>query len=249
MNTGTIMHTETSMVNINQSAPERLSIIIPVYNEAAHIRSVIDTIRMVILPNDIRKEIIIVDDKSTDGTDAILQKYANEPDIKLFRHEQNLGKTAAVLLGVKHASGSIIVLQDGDLEYSPMEYPNLIIPILAGRTKVVYGSRWKGSIRKMKFINRIANQISTTTTNLLLGTRLTDVFCCHKAFRKEVLNSLTITSINFMFDSELTVKLLRYGHQIEEVPIQYVARSRQDGKKMNWIFALEMYWGLIKYRF
>ncbi len=228
---------------------EKLSVIIPVYNEAAHIKSVLDGIREVVLPNSVEKEIIVVDDSSTDGTAAILARYKNTPEMKIFHHDKNKGKTAAVLRGIKESTGTIIVLQDGDLEYRPTEYPKLLDPILSGRTKVVFGSRWLGSIKKMKLINRIANRISTATVNLLLGAQLTDVFCCHKAFRREVLNGIEITSKNFAFDSELTVKLLSLGYRIEEVPIGYIARSKSDGKKMTWPFALQMYGGLLKYKF
>ncbi len=228
---------------------EKLSVIIPVYNEAAHIESVLDGIREVVLPNCVEKEIIIVDDSSTDNTVEILAGYKKMSDIKIVYHDKNKGKTAAVLRGIKESTGTILVLQDGDLEYKPSEYPKLIAPILSGRTKVVFGSRWLGSIKKMKLINRIANRISTVTVNLLLGAQLTDVFCCHKVFRREVLNGINITSKNFAFDSELTVKLLGLGYKIEEVPIDYIARSKSDGKKMNWYFALQMYAGLLKYKF
>ncbi|MBI4430271.1 MAG: glycosyltransferase family 2 protein [Candidatus Omnitrophica bacterium] len=228
---------------------EKLSVIIPIYNEAAHIKSVLDSVREVVLPNFVGKEVIVVDDSSTDDTAEILAAYKKTSGIKIVHHEKNKGKTAAVLRGIQESTGTIIVLQDGDLEYKPAEYPKLIDPILSGRAKVVFGSRWLGSIKKMKLLNRIANRISTITVNLLLGAQLTDVFCCHKAFRREVLNGIEITSKNFAFDSELTVKLLSLGYRIEEVPIDYTARSKSDGKKMNWHFALQMYNGLIRYKF
>ena len=239
---------ETRMVK-TEIQNETLSIIIPVYNEAAHIEQVIQSVQRVVLPEFVFKEVIIVDDNSTDGTDKILESFKNVPEIKIFRHTKNQGKTAAILSGISKCSGTIILLQDADLEYKPSEYPKLIAPIVAGGTKVVYGSRWLGSIKKMKFLNRIANRISTLTTNVLLGSKLTDVYCCHKAFRREVLDNLTMTSRKFAFDSELSVKLLQSGFKIEEVPIDYVARTKHDGKKMNWLLALHMYWGLIKYRF
>lgn len=227
----------------------KISIIIPAYNESAFIRSVINKVESVRLGEYVTREIIIIDDGSTDDTKEMLNTYTGNSSVKIFHLKTNMGKGAAIKLGLENSSGDIILIQDADLEYDPNDYPKLIGPIASGRASIVYGSRFKGSIKNMLFINRVANIISNLTVNLLFGTRISDINTCYKAFRKSILEDIAINSNDFAFDTEMTAKLLKRGYKIEEIPINYTARSGQDGKKMNWIKALRMYFGIIKYRF
>lgn len=227
----------------------KLSIVIPAYNEARYISAIIRQVQAALLPDGVSKEIIVVDDCSTDETYQQLSQFERDPSVKIIRHSKNMGKTAGVMSGIQAATGDFILIQDADLEYSPADYANLLKPIIEGKTKVVYGSRWLGSIENMQPINRISNRISTKTVNLLYGLHLTDIYGCYKVFPKELFEKVKITSSHFTFDSEITAKLLGLGYQIVEAPIHYKARSRKDGKKINWRKALLMYWGLIQYRF
>lgn len=226
-----------------------LSIIIPTFNEERTIRSVIEKVQSVPLSDGVRKEIIVVDDGSTDGTSKILEGYHQDPSIKVFHKDQNEGKTSAVIVGIKNASGDILLIQDADLEYNPDDYPALIKPIVTRQSSIVYGSRFKGTIEGMTLINRTANCLSSRTFNLLFSTNLSDINTCYKVFNKDVLKDITITSQNFGFDIEVTAKVVRKGYSVHEVPISYTARSRVEGKKMNWSMACQLYWEIIKYRF
>lgn len=226
----------------------RLSIIIPVYNEERTIARVIDRVISVMLPSGIERELVIVNDGSVDRTSEILESYYNHPTIKIF-YQVNQGKTTALLLGIAKASGDILLIQDADLEYDPDQYPILLAPILANQATVVYGSRFLGSIKKMFFINKMANIVSNIVLRLFYGVNITDVNTCFKVFRKEALQGLNICSKKFAFETEVTVKLIKRGTRILEVPIDYLARSKQEGKKINWLSALGMFWPIIKYRF
>jgi len=225
-----------------------LSIIIPIYNEESFIDMVIKKINSARLSGNIHKEIILINDGSTDQTNKRLQQYNNDPAIKIFHQDTNKGKTAAVKLGIQQSQGDIILIQDADLEYDPDDYQALLEPIITSRARVVYGSRFKGTIDNMSLINRFANIISNMTFNFLFRTRLTDINTCYKVFKKEVLKDPAITSKRkFTFDTEITAKLVQWGYTIYEVPIRYVARSKQEGKKITWKDALEMYWAIIQY--
>lgn len=226
----------------------KLSIIIPVYNEALFISGVIRKVRCVELPYGVTKEIIIIDDGSTDRTSAILNRYSADNTIRIYHKYNRTGKAAAIRLGIEKSGGDIILIQDADLEYNPEDYPMLIDPILKNKASVVYGSRFKGRLERMALINRIANLVSNITLNLLYKTNISDVNTCYKVFRKEVLNQINISSRGFMFETEITAKLLNLGYKIYEVPIRYRARLRKEGKKMTWLGALHMYWGIIKCR-
>jgi len=201
------------------------------------------------LQPEIAKEIIVVNDGSTDRTAMMLDTYQSHPEIKIFHHARNMGKASAVRLGIERAGGDVIVIQDADLELSPEDYPSLIEPIIQNRTHVVYGSRFKGTVKNMPVVNRIANMLSNATANLLFNSKLSDINTCYKMFRKSVLENIEITSEHFAFDAEITAKLLRKGHRILEIPIRYFGRSRSEGKKMMWLRALQVYWGIFKYRF
>ena len=223
--------------------------LIPVYNEENTIGHVIKKIKSVKLPCSMTKEIIVVNDGSTDYTLGILEQHSVDPEVKIFCQTRQSGKASALRLGIENSSGDIILIQDADLEYDPDDYPSLIGPIIKGEAEVVYGSRFKGKIEKMIPINKIANIISNITLNLLFNTKITDVNTCYKVFKKDVLKNISLDSNNFEFETEITAKLLKAGYRIQEVPIRYVARSKEEGKKMKWFDALMMYWGLIKYRF
>ena len=227
----------------------KLSIIIPAFNEELYIDSLLHQILAVSFPVGLSKEVIVVDDGSSDQTWQRLLSFDKPPFLKIFRNPTNLGKAAALKLGIKEASGDFILIQDADLEYSPNDYLYLLKPILEQQAEIVYGSRWRGSIQKMKRINWLANRISTHTVNLLCRTQLTDIYGCYKIFPKGLFNQIQIESRRFSFDSEVTIKLRKLGYSIVEVPIHYVARSRSEGKKINWRRALEMYWALIYFWF
>jgi glycosyltransferase involved in cell wall biosynthesis len=235
------------MEQLNNSAKTKLSIIIPVYNEERFINTVIKKVKSIKLPGDIAKEIIIINDASTDDTGKILKQYSSDSVIKIFHQEKNMGKSSAVRLGIERSTGDIILIQDADLEYAPDDYPQLIGPIIKNEASVVYGSRFKGTIEYMPLINRIANILSNITVNILFHTKITDIHTCYKVFKRDILKNIRITSKRFTFDTEVTVKILKLGCEIYEVPIRYAARTQKEGKKITWFQALEVYWGIIKY--
>ncbi len=224
-----------------------VSVIIPVFNEAHCIETTIRKLEEVNLSPDVSLEIIVVNDGSTDGVYCVLEKFAKNINIKIVNLSENKGKTNALRVGISKAKGNIIIIQDADLEYDPQYYPEVLLPILKGEEKIVYGSRFKGRIQKMKLVNRIANIISNITVNLISGTSLTDINTGLKAFSKEVLGDIEIVSEKFTFETEFTMKVLRAGYRIHEIPINYIARDK--GKKIRWLDALKMYAGIIKFRF
>jgi len=226
----------------------KLSIVIPAHNEESTIEEIISKVQAVSLPGGISREIVIVNDGSKDRTADILSRFSGQVDMVIV-HQSNQGKTAALLTGFKNATGDILLIQDADLEYDPHQYPKLLQPILEGRTEVVYGSRFLGRIDGMEPINRCANKISNWTFSFLYGVDLTDINTCYKVFTRRVWEGMVITSRNFAFETEFTVKLFSRGYTIKEVPIDYTARSRKAGKKIKWSTALEMFWPIIKYRF
>jgi glycosyltransferase involved in cell wall biosynthesis len=226
----------------------KLSVVIPAYNEESTIEAIILKVREAALPAGLSREIVVVNDGSKDGTAEILNRLSQPLGLVVI-HQHNQGKTAALLTGFKNATGDILLIQDADLEYDPNEYPKLLQPILDGTTQVVYGSRFLGRIKDMEPVNRLANAISNLTFKLLYGVEMTDINTCYKIFTRQAMEGITITSRNFAFETEFTVKLLRRGLKIKEVAINYTARSRQAGKKIKWSTALEMYWPIVKYRF
>jgi glycosyltransferase involved in cell wall biosynthesis len=227
----------------------KLSILIPVYNEEKTILQVIDKVKMTPVPESIEKEVIIVDDGSTDQTRSLLKALPETPFVKIYYHDKNKGKTAALVTGIEHAAGDYILIQDADLEYDPANYPRLLKPILEENRPVVYGSRFKGNIKNMAFINRIANHVSNVTMNMLFGQAITDLMTCYKVFRADILKSIPITSTRFSFETEITAKLFKRGVDILEIPIDYQARTRNEGKKITWGTALATYGVLLKCRF
>lgn len=225
----------------------KISIIIPVYNEVNVLPMVLDRVMKAALPAGCEKEIVIVDDGSTDGTSEVLDRYK---DLVMIHHSvENFGKGAAIRIGIRKATGDIVLIQDGDLEYDPNDYLQVLQPLVDGKATVVYGSRFMGNLKGMKFANWLANKILTFSANVLYGCRLTDEATAYKAFRMEVLRSMRLRCLRFEFCPEVTAKARRLGHHIHEVPIQYNARGILEGKKIRWQDGFHAMWTLVKYRF
>ncbi|MGA7669886.1 MAG: glycosyltransferase family 2 protein [Nitrolancea sp.] len=221
--------------------------VIPVYNEVGTIREILNQIRAVEMANP--RELIVVDDFSTDGTREILSEEAEgHPDTKVFLHSENLGKGAAVRTGLKHVTGDIIIIQDADLEYDPRDYVRLIRPIEEGRTKVVYGSRFLGEHKAMYFWHSLGNKVLTLTTNMMFDTTLTDMETCYKVFTADIGRKLKLNSNRWGFDPEITAKILKQGNRIYEVPIAYNGREFWEGKKISWKDGFTVLGTLIRYR-
>ena len=219
----------------------------PVYNEKTTIKEILRQVRSVDL-GEIDKEIIVVDDCSSDGTGDILRLEADS-SIKVFHHEKNQGKGAAVRTGLGKATGELVIIQDADLEYDPEEYLKLIDPVLKGKAKVVYGSRFTGERRNMLFWHYVGNRFLSLLTNVLYNTTISDMETCYKLFTREALDGITIKSNKFDFEPEITAKVLKKGIRIYEVPISYTGRELDEGKKISWKDAIPALWALAKYRF
>ncbi len=223
----------------------KLSVVIPVYNEEKTIRELID--RVCAVP--IEKEIIVVDDFSTDNTLSELKKLANEGKIRLFIHKANQGKGAACRTGIRQIKGDVVIIQDADLEYDPDDYPALLLPILQGKVKVVYGSRFLGPHKAMYYWHNVGNKLLTLITNVLFDTTLTDMETCYKVFTADIAHGLNLKSNRWGFDPEITAKILRKGNRIYEVPCSYNGREFWEGKKISWKDGFTIIATLLKYRF
>jgi glycosyltransferase involved in cell wall biosynthesis len=228
----------------------KLSVVIPVYNEQATIGKVIDRVRGVDLGS-IEKEIIVSDDGSTDSSADILAEYSrNFPElVTVHTSPINLGKGAAVRLGMTYATGDIIIIQDADLELDPSEYKRIVAPIVAGQSDVVYGSRFLGKSRGIRLRTRLANQFLTMLTNVLFGARLSDMETAYKAFRRELVDELRLRCVRFDFEPEITAKFLRAGCHIHEVPVGYTPRTEDEGKKLSMIDGIEAIYTLFRCKF
>jgi len=211
----------------------KLSIIIPCYNECATLRELLQRVRTVDL-GDVEREIIVVDDCSTDGTREIADDEARRGDVRVVHHRRNRGKGAAVQTGLRVASGDGVGIQDADLEYDPEDYLVLLRPIRAGRAKVVYGSRFLGERSAMRFWHSVGNRGLTLLTNVLYDTTLTDMETCYKMFTAEVAEKLRLREKRWGFDPEITARILRLGYRIYEVPVSYAGREYDEGKKISW---------------
>ncbi|HEY3397357.1 MAG TPA: glycosyltransferase family 2 protein [Armatimonadota bacterium] len=224
----------------------KLSVIMPAYNEAATIREIVA--RVLAEPHD--KELIIVDDGSTDGTRPLLAELAqSDSRVRVILHEKNRGKGAAVRTGLAAATGDIVLIQDADLEYDPTDYAVLLKPLELGRADVVYGSRFLGTHRAFLFWHLLGNRFLTGVTNLLYNATLTDMETCYKAIRRSFLEGMVLRSNHFDIEPELTAKLLKRRARLYEVPISYYGRDFAEGKKIHWYDGLGALWTLLKYRF
>ena len=223
-----------------------LSVVIPVYNEFENIGEIIKRVQSTKLA----QEIIVVDDGSTDGTQDLLQKLDGKRKVQIILHDHNQGKGAAVLTGLKAATGEILLIQDADLEYDPRDYPTLMQPIKEGVADVVYGSRFLGGPHRVTmFWHMVANRLLTFMTNILYNTILTDMETGYKVFRREVIEGMVIRAKRFDFEPEFTAKVLKRHYRIYEVPISFNPRDYSQGKKIKLKDAFEAVWTLLKYRF
>ena len=224
-----------------------LSVVIPVYNEAQTIAAVME--RVLKAPVDLPREIIVVDDASTDGTRELLQRLP-PGEIRVVLHDVNQGKGAAIRTGIAHATGDIILIQDADLEYDPRDYPLLLEPILEDQADVVFGNRFHGGPhRVLYFWHYAANRGLTLLTNLLTGLNVTDMEVGYKVFRRDVLRRITLESNRFGFEPEVTVKVAKLGCRVYEVPIRYYGRTYEEGKKITWRDGFAALFHILRFRF
>lgn len=214
-------------MNINEIT---LSVIIPCYNEKDNIEKIVDRVRNCSVPN---KEIIVVNDKSTDGCEVILEEKIKPIVSQVIHHKENGGKGAALKTGFAHATGDFVIVQDADQEYDPEDYEKVLGPLLAGETEVCYGSRFKESKAKGYMANRMANKFLTRLSNLFTHQHLTDMETCYKCFKREVIQSVDIQEKRFGFEPEITAKISEMGIKIKEVPISYEPRTNEEGKKIG----------------
>lgn len=224
---------------------EKLSVVIPVYNEERTIAELISRVQGVPL----EKEIIVVDDCSTDGTVGVLEGLARAGEIRLFKHRVNMGKGAACRSGLRQVRGDVVIIQDADLEYDPTDYPALLAPIIKDQSKVVYGSRFLGPHKAMYFWHTVGNKMLTLATNILFDTTLTDMETCYKVFTADIAHKLRLKSNRWGFDPEITARILKTGQRIYEVPISYAGREFWEGKKISWKDGVTVIVTLVKYRF
>lgn len=222
-----------------------LSIVIPCYNEEKNIVQLVKRVLESPIPN---KEIIVVDDKSTDGTHEVLENEVRPLVSKIIYHEENGGKGAALKTGFAAATGDVVIIQDADLEYDPMEYPVVVGPIFAGEADVMYGSRFLAHKMKGYLANRLANWFLTRLSNLFTHQKLTDMETCYKAFKREVIQSVDIQEKRFGFEPEITAKISKMGYQIKEVPISYDPRTNEEGKKIGFSDGLRAIYCIWRYR-
>ena len=239
----------------------KLSVIIPVYNEIKTIREIVKQVQAVHLQVPVwtdqadeaeihlDREVVIVDDGSTDGTRAYLDTLRADPHIIVIFHEHNQGKGGAVWTGLQATTGDICIIQDADLEYDPRDYIKLLQPILEKRSQVVYGSRFRGGPSKaMFFWHMVGNRFLTFVTNVFYNTILTDMETCYKVFTREVADKLHLTACGWGFDPEITAQILLSGYRIYEVPISYAGREFTEGKKISWRDGFTVLWTLFTYR-
>lgn len=237
----------------------------PVYNERMTLEDIVQRVQAVDLtvnangknpvlagPVKFEREIIIVDDGSTDGTRDVLDDWREDPpeNMQIIYHEHNSGKGAALRTGFQHATGDVIIIQDADLEYDPRDYVKLLEPLLEGRAPVIYGSRFLGGPRAaMSLTHTLGNQLLTIITNVLYGTSLSDMETCYKCFRRDVIDGMVLRSRAFEIEPELTAKILKQGYNIFEVPISYNGRAFHEGKKISWKDGFSAVRTLFRYRF
>ncbi len=222
-----------------------LSIVIPCYNEKDSIHTIVEKVLAAPVAN---KEIIVVDDKSTDGTGEILDREIAPLVSKVIHHEANQGKGGALRTGFREATGDIVIIQDADLEYDPNEYPKVVTPVVNGECDVCYGSRFLGQAAKGYKANQLANRFLTKLSNLFTGLKLTDMETCYKCFRREIIQKVDIRENRFGFEPEITAKVARMGVRVKEVPISYYPRTNEEGKKIGYKDGLRAIYCIWKYR-
>lgn len=224
----------------------KLSVIVPVYNEKNTIKKILDLILLV----PVEKEIIVVDDGSSDGTRTVIQeKFSGHPEIRIIFHEKNTGKGKAIRTGIAAASGDAVIIQDADLEYDPMDYLKLTEALEKNGVSVVYGSRFLDKTHVTSSWHRFVNFFLTAVTNFLFSSKLTDMETCYKLFRTPLIKGLDLKSDGFEIEVELTAKVLKLGEKIMEVPISYKGRSFHEGKKIGWKDGFNAIFMLVRYRF
>lgn len=228
---------------------QKLSILIPVFNEVRTIEQIIDRVRAAD-SRGLDKEIVVVDDASTDGTGDVLKKLQRNTDLKVFAHPYNRGKGAALRKALEHATGDIVLIQDADLEYDPVDYPKLLQPILDGRADVVYGSRFLGGThRVLLFWHFAANKLLTFLSNMFCNLNLSDMETGYKVFKRKCVEGLTLNADRFGIEPELTAKLARRRYRFYETDISYSGRDYSEGKKIGWKDGLAALWFIFRYRF
>jgi glycosyltransferase involved in cell wall biosynthesis len=225
----------------------KLSIVMPVFNERNTIKEILRRVRQVDL-GDLERELVIVDDGSSDGTRDILA-MEEDSGTRVIYHTENRGKGAAVRTGFAAACGDLILVQDADLEYDPEDYPKLLDPIIRGKAEVVYGSRFTGPRKNMLFWHFVGNRFLALVTNILYNTTLSDMETCYKLLTREAMEGIELKSNHFDIEPEITAKILKKKIRIFEVPISYAGREMEEGKKITWRDGLPALWTLIKYRF
>ena len=226
--------------------PHLLSIVVPVYNEERTVAAVIERLLTIDLPVD--REILVVNDGSTDGTRRVLDAIPPRPALQIIHAPKNGGKGMAIRIGFAKATGTIVAIQDADLELDPAQLADLVRPILSGQTKVVYGSRFLAGRPPAPWISILANQVLTAATNVLYGGKLTDMETCYKLMTTDIARSLELESNRFEIEPEISAKLLRAGHTIIELPVRFEPRSRAQGKKIGWHDGVSALQVLLKYR-
>ncbi|MCE5228652.1 glycosyltransferase family 2 protein [bacterium] len=223
----------------------KLSVIVPVLNEQATIRQILEKVRAV----PIDKEIIVVDSGSTDGTRELLEQEKRVPGTRVVYEPAPRGRGSGIKEGLKVATGEIVIFQDADLEVDPVEYPKLIAPLESDECDVVFGSRFLAGPPRMTFLQYWGNRVVNIAMNLLYGTRLTDIETCYQVFRLEAIQGMTLENNKFAFTVELCVKLVKAGYRIKEIPIGYEPRTKAEGKKVYWGDGVASLWTLLKFRF
>ncbi len=226
----------------------KLSVVVPVFNERNTLVEILRRMRAVELPDGIEREIIVVDDGSTDGTRDVLRQLGDST-VRIVEHPENRGKGAAVRTGFEHATGDYVLVQDADLEYDPDDWPRLLSPVLRGRARVVYGSRFTGERRNMLFLHFLGNRFLSFVTNVLYNTTLSDMETCYKLIDRTVVEGMKLRANRFDFEPEITAKILKQGIRIYEVPISYTGREFEEGKKITWRDGFTALWALVKFRF
>ena len=228
----------------------RLSIVVPAFNERATVAQLLERVASAPLPEGVEREIVVVDDCSTDGTRELLRALAAraEPPFRLVEHVVNRGKGAALRSGFAAAAGDLVLIQDADLEYDPRDYPKLLQPILDGEADVVYGSRFLGGPHRVLFYwHYLGNQLLTTLSNMLTDLNLSDMETCYKVFRRELLDGIELRSDRFGIEPELTARFAQRRARIYEVPISYHGRTYAEGKKIGWRDGFAAIWAILRY--